>query len=394
MPSDPHESHARSDRGSAFESLKFSRAIGPIKSSNGMERMRITWLLEAADQLSGEVKVALEHANWLHGRGHRVVVSSRTGSPDWMRLQCGFQKVHDFRAEHLPDADVIISTAWTTMQRAAGAGPKKGVPVHFCQHYEGDEAESESLRERIEAAYRLPRVQYVTTATHVTELLNQRFQIEALQIVGGIDHTDQHGEELEAALGVCRSAPTNERDAPASERAAPTSERSALRLVVPPAERGEQIVASLVTQLKAAGLLLRRQNQAQPAARLFAAALVLAPDDVEVVRLVARAHHETGAPGEALRCYDDLAARGLDDAPLHAARGHTLHALGQLHEAAQAFRAALATGARSADVYNHLGVVLFKAGDLRGARASFERALALQPDHRDARANLAALPAA
>jgi tetratricopeptide (TPR) repeat protein len=362
------------------QSLKFSHAIGPINGKNGMERMRITWLLEAADQLSGEVKVALEHANWLHQRGHQVVVVSRSGTPDWMRLQCAFKKVPDFRTEHLPDADVIVSTFWTTMQSAAGAGPKKGVPVHFCQDYEGDGAENETLRERIEAAYRLPRVQHVTTATHLTDLLNQRFQIEARQIIGGIDHTDQHGEELEAALRACCSAPA--------------SERAPLRLVVPPAARGEQIVASLVTQLKAAGLLLRKQNQAQPALRLFAAALVLAPDDVEVVRLCGRAHHETGAPTEALRCYDDLTARGLDDAPLHAARGHTLHALGHLHEAAQAFRAALATGARSADVYNHLGVVLFEAGDLRGARANFERALALQPDHRDARANLAALPAA
>jgi Tfp pilus assembly protein PilF len=345
-----------------------------------MERMRITWLLEAADQLSGEVKVALEHANWLHRRGHQVVVLSRSGTPDWMRLQCTFKKVHDFRAEHLPDADVIVSTFWTTMQWAACAGAKKGVPVHFCQGYEGDSAENEPLRERIEAAYRLPRVQHVTTATHLTELLAQRFQIGARQIVGGIDHTDQHGEELEAALSACCTAPA--------------TERTPLRLVVPPVERAEQIVASLVTQLKAAGVLMRRQNQVQPALRLFAAALLLAPDDVETVRLCARAHHEAGAPSEALRCYDDLAARGIDDAAFHASRGHTLLALGHLHDAAQAFRAALATGARSADVYNHLGVVLFKAGDLRGARANFERALALQPDHRDARANLAALPAA
>ena len=345
-----------------------------------MEPMRITWLLEAADQLSGGVKVALEHANWLHRRGHRVVVSSRSGAPDWMRLHCVFQKVPDFRAEHLPDADVIVSTFWTTMQWAACAGPKKGVPVHLCQDYEGDAAEHEPLRERIEAAYRLPRVQHVTTATHLTELLAQRFHIDARQISGGIDHTQQHGEELEAALRACRSAPV--------------TERPPLRLVVPPVERGEQIVASLVTQLKAAGLFMRRHNQTQPAARLFAAALLLAPEDLEVVRLCARSHHETGAPTEALRLYDDLAARGIDDAPLHASRGHTLHALGHLHEAAQAFRAALATGARSADLYNHLGVVLFEAGDLRGARSSFERALALQPDHRDARANLAALPAA
>src|SRR5262249_5540384 len=47
-----------------------------------------------------------------------------------------------------------------------------------------------------------------------------------------------------------------------------------------------------------------------------------------------------------------------------------------------------------ADHCNSLGVALFRTGDLAGARANFERALALDPGHRDARANLADLPVA
>jgi chemotaxis protein methyltransferase WspC len=68
--------------------------------------------------------------------------------------------------------------------------------------------------------------------------------------------------------------------------------------------------------------------------------------------------------------------------------------MGRMQDAAQAFRAAIAVGARNADSYNRLGVVLFQAGDVSGARRNFERALLLEPEHGDALANLAALPAA
>ena len=43
--------------------------------------MRITILLEVADQLSAEVKVALEDANWLSRNGHQVTVVSRSPQP-------------------------------------------------------------------------------------------------------------------------------------------------------------------------------------------------------------------------------------------------------------------------------------------------------------------------
>jgi Flp pilus assembly protein TadD len=39
-------------------------------------------------------------------------------------------------------------------------------------------------------------------------------------------------------------------------------------------------------------------------------------------------------------------------------------------------------------------VTLFEAGRLEDARESFERALVLEPEHADALANLAAMPAA
>ncbi|MBX3462232.1 MAG: glycosyltransferase [Planctomycetes bacterium] len=154
--------------------------------------MRITWLLENADQLWGGVKVALEDANWLQRRGHAVTVLSRSGPPAWMQVECGFERVQDFRPEHLPDADVVVATFWTTLSWAASAGPRKGVPVHYCQGYEGDATENAALRDRIEAAYRLPGVHHVTIAPHLTGLLRDRFGIAAHEVPYVVDHGVHH----------------------------------------------------------------------------------------------------------------------------------------------------------------------------------------------------------
>lgn len=154
--------------------------------------MRITWLLEVADQLWGGVKVALENANWLQRRGHQVTVVSRSPAPSWMRLECAFRQVTGFQAEQLPDGDVIVGTFWTTVPWAIAAGPSKGVPVHFCQGYEGDNPENVPLRDRIEAVYRLPGVHHVTISPHLTRLLHERFGAQAHEVVYAIDHAVHH----------------------------------------------------------------------------------------------------------------------------------------------------------------------------------------------------------
>lgn len=150
--------------------------------------MRITFLLEVADQIWGGVKVALEDANWLSRRGHQVTVVSRSGPPQWMTLECAFQQVEDFRPENLPDGDILIGTFWSTVPWTASAGPQKGVPVHLCQGYEGDNPENEAVRDRIEATYRLPGLNHITISPHLTALLRDRFGIRAHEVTYVIDH--------------------------------------------------------------------------------------------------------------------------------------------------------------------------------------------------------------
>lgn len=156
--------------------------------------MRITWLLEATDRIWGGVKVALDDANWLHDRGHQVTVLSRTGPPAWMTLRCAFRQVADFRPEHVPASDVVIGTFWTTVPAAVNA--RRGVPVHYCQGYEGDTPEAAPAKDRIEQVYRMPEPHRITIAKHLTQLLQMRFQIQAREIVYAIDHDIMRAGEL------------------------------------------------------------------------------------------------------------------------------------------------------------------------------------------------------
>jgi Flp pilus assembly protein TadD len=150
--------------------------------------MRITWLMEAADRRSGIVRTALEDANWLAQRGHQVTVVSRSGPPSWMQLRTEFRTAANFHSEELPDADVLVATDWSTMPWAAGAEARNGVPVHLCRDYEGDLPESAALRDRIEAAYRLPGMHHITLAPNLTALLQARFELAPREIPFAIDH--------------------------------------------------------------------------------------------------------------------------------------------------------------------------------------------------------------
>ena len=153
--------------------------------------MRITLLVEIADQILGGGKLALENANSLSRNGHQITVVSRSTPPDWMKLEGEFLQVSDFRPENLPDADVIIGSHWSTVPWIASAGRTKGRPVHLCQGYEGDNPENEAVRDRIEATYRLPGLHHITTSPHLTALLRDRFGIRAHEVRYVIDH-DTH----------------------------------------------------------------------------------------------------------------------------------------------------------------------------------------------------------
>ena len=150
--------------------------------------MRIVFLLESTG-LWGGVKSALEAANRLTDRGHHVTVVSRDRAPSWIDLRCHFATVPDFSAGHLPQADVVVGTFWTTVPHAVAAGAARlGTPVHYCQGYEGENPENATVRSQIEAVYGLREPRLLTISPHLTNVMKQRFGRTARQVRYAIDH--------------------------------------------------------------------------------------------------------------------------------------------------------------------------------------------------------------
>lgn len=169
--------------------------------------MRLVYLLEGTETWGG-VKVVLGQADSLVRFGHRVIILSKGPFPAWFPLQAEFRQVAEFSRDLVPEADFIIGTYWTTVPFAWAAG--RGLPLHFCQGYEGDlypdgslrreilaryrlpphlvpsEEVCSRLRAEIEAAYRLPTVK-VTVGPHLKSLIETRFGQPCHDVGHGID---------------------------------------------------------------------------------------------------------------------------------------------------------------------------------------------------------------
>lgn len=145
--------------------------------------MRITYLLEAAP-LCGGVKAVLEHAHGLAARGHRVCIVASGPPPDWYRVRVEYRHVPALAPDALPISDVVVGTYWTTVRPAVEA--RRGIPVHFCQGYEGDFPENAPARSAIEATYRLPAAK-VTIRPHLRALIEARFGQPCADVGYGID---------------------------------------------------------------------------------------------------------------------------------------------------------------------------------------------------------------
>lgn len=146
--------------------------------------MRIVYLLEGTETWGG-VKAVLEHANGLIRLGHTVLVLSKGPPPTWFPLRAAFRQVSAFAADVIPPADYVIGTYWTTVPPAVEA--HRGVPVHFCQGYEGDfYPKGWEIVTQIEATYRLPALK-VTIRPHLKELITSRFDQPCHDVGYGID---------------------------------------------------------------------------------------------------------------------------------------------------------------------------------------------------------------
>lgn len=171
--------------------------------------MRIQFVLDTL-VLTGGIRVVFEHSTRLRARGHEVrilvprrrVPSLAAGLGPWKGFlyeQWSGTVTDGLRAygladvvtrfeptalERVPDADVVLATAWGTADWVARMPDRAGRKFYLVQGYE---VWHEELRDRVEATWRLP-LRKIVIAHWLERLARERFAEEVwARIPNGVD---------------------------------------------------------------------------------------------------------------------------------------------------------------------------------------------------------------
>lgn len=147
------------------------------------KKLNITYLLETT-RLWGGTKIVFEQVNRLLEMGHNVKVVSKDGQPDWFNLKTEVLQVADFKGRNIPKSDLVIGTYFTTVRDAHDCGI--GIPVHFCQGYEGDQPELKNYIGLIDFVYSLNTVKLTITKA-LKDMIENKFKQKCYLISNGID---------------------------------------------------------------------------------------------------------------------------------------------------------------------------------------------------------------
>jgi Flp pilus assembly protein TadD/mono/diheme cytochrome c family protein len=121
------------------------------------------------------------------------------------------------------------------------------------------------------------------------------------------------------------------------------------------------------------------------------AALARKPDFAEAHQRLAQAYGASGQIEKAISHLREAEKLSPDASEIHALLSQALDAASHPEEALVEARLAVKLNAGDADGWNNLGVMEARAGSREAARSAFEHALQIQPDHAQAKANLARL---
>ena len=142
-------------------------------------------------------------------------------------------------------------------------------------------------------------------------------------------------------------------------------------------------------------VLLSRRNALDEAEALLRQALESAPDDISILRNLAKLLQAKRRPEAALELYDRLVEEGAGDIATHSARGNLLFGLERHDEALTAWRRALAQAPEPGaafSLHTSMGRAEWaKTGSADAAARHYERALAINPRDATALGNLASL---
>jgi glycosyltransferase involved in cell wall biosynthesis len=167
--------------------------------------VRITFVLPFVN-LTGGIRVLLEHANWLHDSGHDVTVAyplwpyrfhftrrqqagefkrelQRAPDVTWMKVRCRLKRIPIVANRFVPVGDLVIASAWPTVHDVARLDPSKGRKVHVVFHHES----GTGPERRIRAIYEMP-FRRIACASAVRDLMLARFGCEIHDVVPcGVD---------------------------------------------------------------------------------------------------------------------------------------------------------------------------------------------------------------
>ncbi|MBK9964564.1 MAG: glycosyltransferase family 4 protein [Holophagales bacterium] len=131
--------------------------------------MKIVYVLASLD-VSGGVRVIVEHAEELRRRGHDATILSLEPPARWMEIPVPVTVVPGISESTLPKADLYLATWYETVAptvRAAG----RARTVHFCQGYEAPHPHLFSEFDRIAEAYRLG-IPKILISAHLVDVLS------------------------------------------------------------------------------------------------------------------------------------------------------------------------------------------------------------------------------
>lgn len=146
--------------------------------------MKIVYVVASLD-VSGGVRVIVEHVEELRRRGHDATVLSLAPPARWMEIPVPVTVVPGISRATLPAADLYLATWYETVAptaRAAGLART----VHFCQGYEAPHPHLFAELGRIDEAYRLD-IPKVVISAHLVDVLSPLYPGEYHVIPQAID---------------------------------------------------------------------------------------------------------------------------------------------------------------------------------------------------------------
>jgi glycosyltransferase involved in cell wall biosynthesis len=166
--------------------------------------LRITFAIPFLN-ITGGIRVFVDYADALHSMGHQVTVVHplwpyrfhygrlrqmrvfvrhlmQGNRISWYPLKATLMQVPKISDRYVPNADIVIATAWPTAHDVAKLSPAKGKQIYFIQHYEIDSGS----QEQVDPTYNLPMYRFAGCEAVRHELL-ERFGSDAQVIRHGVD---------------------------------------------------------------------------------------------------------------------------------------------------------------------------------------------------------------